>query len=156
MQMVNPFDDSKGEDNTFQGNPPFKACGFGGLVQLEVEEDDFGEEMSAYATAFQRMSRRLDRWDSQNDLNVGVISTNQVSQTKLAEVNGEDTVKDSDETEEETSPKESKPRADGNTYIKDEEDLDDIDKEMLGFVSEAEGYEDGDEDLDNVDYTCWL
>ncbi len=148
MQMVNPFDDSEGEDNMFRGNPPFKACGFGGLVHLEVEDDDFGEEMSAYATAFRRMGRRLDRWDSQKDLNLGVISTNRVSQTKLAQVNGEDTVKDSDETEEETSPKESKPRAGRGFYIKDEKDLDDVDREMLG-VSDAEA--DGDEDLDDID-----
>jgi Ino eighty subunit 1 len=44
-QIVNPFD-SEGEDDMFRENPPFKACGLGGLVQLEVEED-FGEEMSA-------------------------------------------------------------------------------------------------------------
>jgi hypothetical protein len=31
-----------------------------------------------------------------------------------------------------------------------------MDKEMLDMVSEAEGDEDGDEDLDNVNYTCWL
>lgn len=50
--MVNPFDDSEGEDDMFRENPPFKARSFGGFVQLEVEEDDLGEEMSAYAAAF--------------------------------------------------------------------------------------------------------
>ena len=84
-------------------------------------------------------------------MNLGVISTNRVSQTKLAEVNGEDTVKDSDETEEATSPKESKPRAESGFYIKDEKDLDD--REMQGLASEAE--EDADEDLDEIDDTCW-
>jgi hypothetical protein len=53
------------------------------------------------------------------------------------------------------TPEESKPRVDGNTYIKDKEDLGDIDKELFGLVSETKGDEDGDEDLDNVDCTCW-
>ena len=60
-QMVNPFEDSEGEDDSSRENLPLKARGFGGLVQLEVEKDDFGEEMSVYAAALRRTSRRLDR-----------------------------------------------------------------------------------------------
>jgi Ino eighty subunit 1 len=60
-QMGDPFDNSKGEDDSSRENLLFKARGFGGLVQLEVEQDDFGEEMSAYAAALRRTSRRLDR-----------------------------------------------------------------------------------------------
>jgi Ino eighty subunit 1 len=145
-QMVNPFDDSEGEEDLSRENLMFKARGFGGLVQLEVEEDDFGEEMSAYAAALRRTSRRLDRWDSQKDSNLGV---NRVLQTKPADINHRDTATDSNGTEDERHFEQSQPKAVRDVYTMDEEDLDDMDKEMLGLVSEAE--EDIDEDLEDID-----
>jgi Ino eighty subunit 1 len=148
-QMGDPFDDSEGEDDSSQENLPFKARGFGGLVQLEVGQDDFGEEMSAYAAALRRTSRRLDRWDNQKNFNLGVISTNRVLQTKPADFNHCATTKDSNRTEDERHFEESQPKAVWDVYIMDEEDLDNMDQEMLGLGSEAE--EDGDEDLDDVD-----
>jgi Ino eighty subunit 1 len=149
-QMADPFDDSEGDGELLQAPPTFRARGFGGLVQLESEEDDFGEEMSAYAAAFRRMGRRLDRWDGQKDLNLGVMGTNRVSQAKAAAINGHDVVRDADETEDERPrEEEAKSRANGGTHLADEEDLDDMEKEILGLGSEAE--EDGDEDLDDVD-----
>jgi Ino eighty subunit 1 len=151
-QMADPFDDSEGDGDLLQAPLPFKARGFGGLVQLGTEEDDFGEEMSAYAAAFRRMGRRLDRWDGQKDLNLGVMGTNRVSQTKAAAVNGHDAVRDADETEDERPPgEENKSRANGNTHMEDEEDLDDMEKEILGLGSEAEEDGDADEDLDDVE-----
>lgn len=114
-----------------------------------MKKDDFGEEMSVYAAALRRTSRRLDRWDSQKDFNLRVLSTNRVSQTKPADVNHHDTATDSNGTGDERPFEESQPRADWDVYIMDEEDLDDMDNEMLGLVSEAE--EDGDEDLDGID-----
>jgi Ino eighty subunit 1 len=151
-QMADPFDDSEGDGDLLHAPPPFKARGFGGLVQLESEEDDFGEEMSAYAAAFRRMGRRLDRWDGQKDLNLGVMGTNRVSQVKPAAVNGHDTVRDADETEDERPPEEEiKSRANGDTHLADEEDLDDMEKEILGLGSEVEVEEDGEEDLDDVE-----
>ncbi len=148
--MADPFEDSEGDGELLQAPPTFRARGFGGLVQLESEEDDFGEEMSAYAAAFRRMGRRLDRWDGQKDLNLGVMGTNRVSQVKPAAINGHDIVRDADETEDERPPEEEpKSRANGGTHLADEEDLDEMEKEILGLGSEAE--EDGDEDLDDVD-----
>jgi Ino eighty subunit 1 len=148
--MDDPFDDSEGDGELLQAPPPFKARGFGGLVQLESEDDDFGEEMSAYAAAFRRTGRRLDRWDGQKDLHLGVMGTNRVSQAKSGSVNGHDTVRDADETEDERPPEEDiKSRANGDTHLVDEEDLDDMEKEILGLGSEVE--EDGEEDLDDVD-----
>jgi Ino eighty subunit 1 len=114
-----------------------------------VEQDDFGEEMSAYAAALRRTSRRLDRWDNQKNFNLGVISTNRVLQTKPADFNHRATTKDSNRTEDERHFEESQPKAVWDVYIMDEEDLDNMDQEMLGLGSEAE--EDGDEDLDDVD-----
>jgi Ino eighty subunit 1 len=149
-QMADPFDDSEGDGDLVNAPLPFRARGFGGLVQLDAEEDDFGEEMSAYAAAFRRIGRRLDRWDSQKDLNLGVMGTNRVSQTKSDTVNGHDAVRDADETEDERPPEENKLRANGDTHMEDDEDLDDMEKEILGLGSEAED-RDVDEDLDDVD-----
>jgi hypothetical protein len=42
--MVNSFHNSEGEDDMFRENPLFKAHGFRGLVQLEVEEDDLAKK----------------------------------------------------------------------------------------------------------------
>lgn len=152
-QMINPFDDSEGEDDLVKEPLPFKARGFGGLVQLDAEEDDFGEEMSAYAAAFRRMGRRLDRWDLQKDLNLGVMGTNRVSQIKPDTLNGHDASRNNDETEDERPAEQSKQRTNGNARMEDEEDLDDMEKEILGLGSDAEddGDGDGDEDLDDVD-----
>jgi Ino eighty subunit 1 len=57
--MGDPFDDSEGEDDSSRENLLFKARGFGGLVQLEVEQDDFGEEMSAYAAVFTTNEQKI-------------------------------------------------------------------------------------------------
>lgn len=51
------FDDSEGEESFMKDPGRFKSRGFVGLVQLEDEEDDFGEEMSAFAAAFRRTRR---------------------------------------------------------------------------------------------------
>jgi Ino eighty subunit 1 len=149
-QMADPFDDSEGDGDLLNAPLPFRARGFGGLVQLDAEEDDFGEEMSAYAAAFRRIGRRLDRWDGQKDLNLGVMGTNRVSQNKPDTVNGHDAVRDADETEDERPREENKPRANGDAHMEDDEDLDDMEKEILGLGSEAEDG-DADEDLDDVE-----
>ncbi len=127
---------------------PFRERGMGGLVQLADEEDDFGEELSAYAAAFRRVTRRLDRWEGQKNL-VGVIGTNRVSQNKDSDVNGHGAERDNDETEDEQpAVEEKKPRVNGHARMDDEEDLDEMEKEILGMGSEAD---DADEDLDDVD-----
>lgn len=133
---ANHFEDSEGEEYMLRNPAPFKGRGFGGLVQLEDEEDDFGEEMSSYAAAFRRMGRRLARWDDQKDLNLGVMGTNRV----LAS-NGH--LLDNDETEDEAPLEHIQHQRNDDVS----EDLDDMDKEILGLGSEA----DDDEDLNEVD-----
>ncbi|KAJ0299382.1 hypothetical protein COL5a_000535 [Colletotrichum fioriniae] len=81
QQMPNPFDDSEGEDGpqrqlASSGDKTvgaFRQKGFGGLVLLTTENDDFGEEASAYAAAFRRTSRRLARWSAHQGEPLGVI-----------------------------------------------------------------------------------
>jgi Ino eighty subunit 1 len=51
------FEDSEGEESFTKDAGHFKSRGFVGLVQLDDEEDDFGEEMAAYAAAFRRTGR---------------------------------------------------------------------------------------------------
>ncbi|KUJ15556.1 uncharacterized protein LY89DRAFT_698282 [Mollisia scopiformis] len=149
-EVSNPFLDSEDEDSMHRDPGLFREPGFGGLVQLETEDDDFGEEISAYAAAFRRMSRRLDRWDLQKDLKLGVMGTNRVAQTKSDMANGHEVSKDADETEDEQAPPREQNRStNGAAQREDEEDLDDMEKEILGLGSDEEG--DADEDLDDVD-----
>ena len=146
-KVRDPFDDSEGEENFMRDPLPFRERGFVGLVQLETEEEDFGEEMSAYAAAFRRMGRRLDRWDGQKDLNLGVMGTNRVAQ----KVNGHEVERDADETEDENPPEEDNKRMNGNrdANMEDDEVLDDMEKEILGLGSGED--EEVEEDLDDVD-----
>ncbi|TEA21290.1 Ino eighty subunit 1 [Colletotrichum sidae] len=81
QQMEDPFEDSEGEDGPHRqlmsgGDKTigaFREKGFGGIVQLSTETDDFGEEASAYAAAFRRTSRRLERWSAHEGPPLGVI-----------------------------------------------------------------------------------
>ena len=157
-KMLEPFDDSEEDVTTYRNPHPFRERGFGGLVQLETEEDDFGEEMSAYAAAFRRMGRRLDRWDGQKDLNLGVMKTTRVVQGKSSGTNGHSGNRDADETEDEQEQPPNhdvKQPTNGDTNMEDEEDLDDMEKEILGLGSDNDNEDDadgdGDEDLDDVD-----
>ena len=149
-KMADPFEDSEDEQGLDKDPHLFRERGYGGLVQLEAEEDDFGEEISAYAAAFRRMGRRLDRWDGQKDLNLGVIGTNRVAQKSDA-VNGRKGGRDNDETEDENDRRAagSLQGAKRKNGAEDEEDLDDMEKEILGLGSDND--EEADEDLDDVD-----
>ncbi|PQE34005.1 INO80 chromatin remodeling complex Ies1 protein [Rutstroemia sp. NJR-2017a WRK4] len=138
-QMANPFSDS--EDDSYRRNPfPFRDRGFGGLVQLESEEDDFGEEMSAYAAAFRRAGRRLDRWEGRTDL-IGVMGTNRVLHGNGT--NGHD-LQDDDETEDEPEPQYHGSKPNGTTTDAQDDDLDDMEKELLGLGTDN----DDDDELD--------
>ncbi|KAM3075624.1 hypothetical protein ACMFMG_007760 [Clarireedia jacksonii] len=138
-KMANPFSDS--EDDSYRGNPyPFRDRGFGGLVQLESEEDDFGEEMSAYAAAFRRAGRRLDRWEGRTDL-VGVMGTNRILHGNG--LNGHD-LQDDDETEDEQEPQYHGSKPNGTAADAQDDDLDDMEKELLGLGTDN----DDDDELD--------
>jgi Ino eighty subunit 1 len=67
-----PFEDSEDETSlprnlSYRDKTPglFREKGVGGLCLLTKEKDDFGEEVSAYAAALRRATRRLARWRPQ-------------------------------------------------------------------------------------------
>lgn len=197
-KMDNPFDDSEGEDNASalkahlmvgpSAYPPgidpqsgkkmaFRERGFGGLVPLVDEEDDYGEEFFSVSAALRRTVRRLDRWEHQTGPDVGPVAA--VKRPRPGYLNGD---RDPDETEEEDRyadatqysmddsmlaappPKmrnrhpypngmaASSPGGDGHVDDADaEDDLNDVDKELLGLASENG---DGDEEeLDDLELT---
>lgn len=197
--LDDPFDDSEGEDNVnalkhhilvgpsvyppgvdpMTGKRmPFRERGFGGLVSMVTEPDDYGEEFSAYAASLRRAVRRLDRWEAHTGAEAGPIAP--VKRPKLAPLNGE---KDPDETEEEGDrdpdatqysmmedsllvPTVSRSRgktngvaasSNGDVMMEDAEDLNDEDKALLGLASDHEGGEENgdgeDEDLDDLELT---
>lgn len=158
QKMPDPFEDSEDERNMMADPTPFRERGFGGLIQLLMEEDDFGEEMAAYAAAFRRMGRRLDRWDKAQHLNLGVIGTKRIppkgdpNATIIHE--GEDS---EDEKPRKVSVKRPGVNGNGKVSMREEDDLDDVDKALLGLEGQSEGEEDGenevaeDDDLDDVD-----
>ncbi|KAI9742669.1 MAG: hypothetical protein M1818_003810 [Claussenomyces sp. TS43310] len=124
VDKVDEFGDSEAEENRVKDPGSFRERGYRGLVQLNIEEDDFGEELASYAAAFRRMGRRLDRWDSHRGGRLGVMGTNRVISSAI-----------DDDTEDD--------KADGQVNM--EEDLDEMDKELLGLGSDVEGEEDLDE-----------
>jgi Ino eighty subunit 1 len=142
------FEDSEAEDSYKKDPGIFRERGFIGLVQLEEEIEDYGEEIAAYAAAFRRMGRRLDRWDGQKGLNLGVVGTNRIPQSKPKAINGHGVSRDNDETEDERT-QHSKSKQVGNGDADMDEDLDEMDKELLGLGSGDEA--EPDEDLDDVE-----
>ncbi|CAN8095999.1 unnamed protein product [Discula destructiva] len=200
QHMDNPFDDSEGEDNVtalkhhilvgpstyppgvdpMSGKRmPFRERGFGGLVPLVDEPDDFGEEFASINAALRRTVRRLDRWEYQSGPDVGPVAP--VKRHRPSYQNGE---RDPDETEEEDRYADAtqysmmddsmlapsgKSRSRhlnysngmaassvGDVNMEDgdgEDDLNDVDKELLGLASEN-GDGDGDEEeLDDLELT---
>jgi Ino eighty subunit 1 len=147
-QVNDPLEDSEDEEGLLRDPGPFRERGFIGLVQLETEEDDFGEEVAAYAAGLRRMNRRLLRWDSQKGLK-GVMGTNRVMQGFNGQHNGAS--QDNDETEDEQPRRSAVHTQDGaGRPAREDEDLDDMDKEILGLGSEDD--ESGaDKDLDDID-----
>lgn len=197
--LEDPFDDSEGEENVnalkhhllvgpsvyppgvdpMTGKRvPFRERGFGGLVSMVTEQDDYGEEFSAYAASLRRAVRRLSRWEAHTGSDAGPIAP--IKKPKLAPLNGD---KDPDETEEEGDrdpdatqysmvddsllvPAVSRSRgksngvaasSNGDVTMEDAEDLNDEDKALLGLASDHEnGEENGDgedEDLDDLELT---
>ncbi|KAG9245870.1 hypothetical protein BJ878DRAFT_499573, partial [Calycina marina] len=143
------FYDSECEENYVRHEGIFQGRGLIGLVQLHEEEDDFGEEVAAYCAAVRRIGRRLDRWDAQMGIK-GVVGTNRVLQPQLLAMNGHNNSRDAYASEDEPSlPPEPKLPRDESTKADEQEDLDDMDKELLGLGSGDE--ERPDEDLDDVE-----
>ncbi|KAJ4413747.1 hypothetical protein N0V82_008336 [Gnomoniopsis sp. IMI 355080] len=197
-KIENPFDDSEGEDNVtalkhhlvvgpsayapgvdpMTGKQmPFRERGYGGLVPLTTEIDDFGEEFATYSAALRRAVRRLDRWENQKGPDIGPVAP--VKRPRPGYQNGE---RDPDETEEEMdrdadatqysmmdesmlapTPSGSRRKrngvppasSNGDVTMEDAEDLNDVDKELLGLASDHENDNgDGeDEELDDLELT---
>ncbi|KAH8664317.1 hypothetical protein BX600DRAFT_436871 [Xylariales sp. PMI_506] len=165
--MTDPFVDSDDEEFRLpleKNVGSFRGKGFGGLVQLTSEEDDFGEEFASYAASLRRVQRRLKRWGEAGGSEV--VRPVRKSRPMSTDGNkngsrrspGSPYLADGD-----------KGRANGNmngdVVMEDADDLDDMEKELLGIASGGEGEgdndndqddgkdEDGDEELDDVDKT---
>jgi Ino eighty subunit 1 len=154
LQRINAtkdvYDDSEGEEKLAKDPIGFRERGFVGLVQLETEDDDFGEEFSSYAAAFRRMGRRLDRWDLQPNPELSIKVSNRATNNLAGKINGRGSKRD-EETGDERPTQKAKRNANGNAKMDDEEDLDDMDKAILGLGSENDDDSDNEEELDDVD-----
>ncbi|KAI0540967.1 hypothetical protein GGR58DRAFT_458526 [Xylaria digitata] len=171
--MTDPFIDSDEEDvRTHHSNRSvFRDRGFGGLCQLAQEEDNFGEEPASYAAAIRRANRRLKRWSDRRDL--GIIQPKK--KRPLVRISDEPLPDPIMELERLTTPDKVQIKkgrengkasingnlgnANGDVTMEDADDLDEVDKELLGIDSGADELEataegkDEDEELDDVDKT---
>ena len=134
-EMEDPFMNSE-EEGFKDTNGPFKDQGFGGLTALVNEDEDYGEEVAAYSAALRRARRRLDRWEEAGKANGGFLGAKK-------EPNGVDRDgEDEDDYEEDYEM--PKPR---DVVIgADDDELDDMDRELLGEVDPADEEEAEDED----------
>ncbi|KAI0472023.1 hypothetical protein GGR56DRAFT_656541 [Xylariaceae sp. FL0804] len=175
--MADPFVDSDDEEHRALpvDKSIFKDGGFGGLNQLAGEEDDYGEEFTTYALSVRRATRRLIRWDGRPEL--GVVppakrhSTSHVllDDDEAAEAQGDFDLGSRGGTRDAAgrgAKTNGNTNTNGDVVMEDVDELDDMEKELLGMGSGAEeddGEEDGEEDgdegkdddeeLDDVDKT---
>lgn len=164
---------------------PFRERGMGGIVALRSEEDDFGEEAASYAAALRRTNRRLRRWEDYDDPQaVGVIPPTKRPRIHRSEDEDEDDdhmdteMVDPAETEDEaevllrrvvSKPRGPRPRTNGaaarrkantnghdvSTPQHNEEELDDVEKELLAEADDGDvGGEDEDEDREDPGATA--
>jgi Ino eighty subunit 1 len=139
-----PLEDSDGDEAgprnlTPTPTQPFREQGIGGLCVLASEKDDYGEEVSAYAVALRRCTRRLERWHDQADV-LGVVAP-----TKRPKANGGGGV---DKEVEGNGVPGIKINGDANGDVTmDDIELEEADQTALGDD------ERGDEDIDDPDRT---
>lgn len=164
-------DSDEEEAKTHLGRPNFRDRGLGGLCQLAQEEDNFGEEPASYAAALRRAARRLHRWDGRREL--GIVPPNkrratvQISEETLPDpimelerlANPDKARLKKVRVNGKASTNGSSGNTNGDVTMEDADDLDEVDKELLGIESGAEEPEaaaegkDEDEELDDVDKT---
>ena len=150
--MADPLLNS--DDETRDRNGPFREHGPGGLIPLDSEADDYGEEIGAYAAAVRRSGRRLERWHGLGKGKGGVMGpTKAVNGAKKKSAahaeeceEGESRLRESSLGLEEGEGEEGE-REDGEN----EGELDDMDRELLGEMDGDEEAEDGDGDEMDVD-----
>ncbi|KAJ2985730.1 hypothetical protein NUW58_g5376 [Xylaria curta] len=171
--MADPFIDSDEEDvrTHFSSRSVFRDRGFGGLCQLAQEEDNFGEEPASYAAAVRRANRRLKRWAGRRDLGI-IQPKKRCAVVQVSDETLPDPIMEHERLANPGKGRVRKVRANGKTSVngslnnvngdvamEDADDLDDVDKELLGMDSGAEEPEataegkDEDEELDDVDKT---
>lgn len=166
----------------------FREKGMGGLCQLKDEPDDFGEECAAFANALRRTHRRLTRWENHSGPPLGIIAPVKRPKVSNGTVNGDNSDMEMDgspskyqvdpaetEDEGEMAPRrQNKPAprrgpqtngtshrldANGDTPMEEADDLDDVDRGLLGLdddngvEGEGEGEGEGEDELDDVDKT---
>ena len=141
-------EDSEDEENLKKHPGVFRERGMGGLVQVRGERDDFGEECLTYASALRRAGRRLDRWDGEDEGR----STGGGRRQRREERERRDEEDRADDMEYAASR-----QSNGNSHGKGkreeedgDEDLDEVDKTLLGLDGGDED-EEADDDLDDVD-----
>jgi hypothetical protein len=161
--MVDPFDDSD-DDRSWKDSAGKYANGtslpgHGGLVSLDDEQDDFGEEVGAYASAIRRTSRRLDRWDAGV---TGVVTEPRKAGRKgkaaAAAIEAADALEDAEdggvngdamsEDEDELLPRDSSVGLEGEVEdgaVGDEE-MEDLDRMLLGEDDEEEEDDEDDDE----------
>lgn len=146
---------------------PFREKGYGGLCQLKGEVEDYGEEFSSFSAALRRSHRRLTRWENHDGPDLGVIAPVKRPKPNGAGQDDDDDgendgspskdLVDPAETEDEAEVmmriRQRKPsgrggakmnghrgRANGSRRLDDADDLNEIDKSLLGL-------DDGDDDV---------
>ncbi|KAH9910037.1 hypothetical protein F4778DRAFT_775935 [Xylariomycetidae sp. FL2044] len=166
--MTDPFEDSEEELKIYATNKAsYRTRGFGGLIPLPHEVDDYGEEFASYSSALRRANRRLKRWHLAHDQygeDVVAPTKRAVPRNNFNDASPEDDSQAEPEMNirrPKRSRSKAKPSADanGDATMEDADDLDDMDKELLGLGGDddegAAGADakDDDEELDDVDKT---
>jgi Ino eighty subunit 1 len=156
--QADPFEDSDAEGHTprslpvngDKGNNVFREKGIGGLCLLATDTDDYGEEVSSYAAAIRRSTRRLARWRG-HEAELGVIPVVKRPKPVTVENVNDDIVIDasehlgaegSDHKVNGNASKEDDKDANGDTTILDDVEMEEADNTALA-----------DEDLDDPDKT---
>lgn len=159
--MPDPLVDSDGEDyravyDKEKNGDTFRGRGLGGLCQLSTEDDDFGEEIASYAAALRRISRRLVRWENseKKEMVRPIRKKVPMMDSDGDELDTTDPDRDGRDAGRESSEKgkaEINGNADGDVIMEDADDLDDMERALLGMDEGHDKDDDGDEELDDVE-----
>lgn len=156
--VTDVFEDSEGEESIGKAKDRliYRENGFVGLVQLEQEEDDYGEEFAAYAASFRRMGRRLNRWDKEQNPEIDFdtnrkphTATNGYTKPRAHEVfdtepRGHRLIAAKPANHAQYTPHQTQQE-------EEDDDLDDMDKTILGIGSDNDATDHEDEELDDMD-----
>ncbi|EGR53078.1 uncharacterized protein TRIREDRAFT_74381 [Trichoderma reesei QM6a] len=151
------FEDSDDENHTPRNLPVngekgnvFRERGVGGLCLLATDKDDYGEEVSSYAAAIRRSTRRLARWREHRDT-LGVIAPVKKPKPPTANENAENEM--AVDAPEGLADEASDVKVNGNTSKEDKDVGGDVAMMEDVDMEEAEQAALGDEDADDADKT---